>query len=128
MARPTKYNEALVKKAQKYLDSEWETLGHVIPSHVGLSLFLGVRRETLYAWDKDEDKAEFSNILSEINAKQQQVLLSNGLTGVFNSQITKLVLGKHGFHEKQDTAVTGAQGGPLLIERVIVDKTTDTDS
>jgi hypothetical protein len=128
MARPTKYTKELVKKAQAYLDGGWETEDDVIPSHVGLSLVLDIRRETLYAWAKEEDKAEFSNILDKINAKQQRVLIAKGLTGDFNSNITKLVLGKHGYHDKQDSTIANPDGGTLVIERVIVDKTTNTDS
>ena len=33
---------------------------------------------------------------------QRLVLLNKGLTGEFNSNITKLVLGKHGFHDKRE--------------------------
>jgi hypothetical protein len=120
MARPTKYTPALLKKAKEYLDKGWED--DLIPSHVGLSLYIGVRRETLYAWAKEAGKEEFSNILDEINAKQQSILLKNGLNNTFNSQITKLVLGKHGYSDKQDVEHSGNPDKPLqTIERVIVD-------
>ena len=37
-----------------------------------------------------------------------------GLKGDFNSTITKLVLGKHGYHDKQDVGLTG--GVNVIIE------------
>ena len=99
MARPTKYNTALLEKAQHYLDN-YEEYEEVIPSAVGLALVLDITRSTLYAWAKDEDKSVFSDILDNINKKQEQVLLKNGLNNKFNSNITKLVLGKHGYHDR----------------------------
>jgi hypothetical protein len=89
--RPTKYTPELLEKAQAYLDGEWEKGldgKDVIPSHVGLCLHLGVRRETLYDWAKQEDKKEFSNILENILQLQQSILISKGLSG----------------HDKQDIA------------------------
>lgn len=101
MARPTKYNETIIKKAKAYLN-DYEKEGDVIPSIVGLALVLELHRDTIHDWAKDEKKKEFSDILEQINQKQQQVLIQKGLTGDFNSNITKLVLGKHGFHDKVD--------------------------
>ena len=100
MGRPTKYNQEIVKKAQHYLDN-YEEHGHVIPSAAGLSLVLGLSRETLRLWSKDEDKKEFLGILDRINQKQECVLINNGLNGTFNSNIAKLVLGKHGYQDRQ---------------------------
>lgn len=41
-------------------------------------------------------------ILERIGATQEVVLLNGGLTGEMNSNIVKLVLGKHGYNEKQN--------------------------
>ena len=57
----------------------------------------------MYAWEKEHK--EFSYILADIKAKQEKVLISKGLSGDFNSAITKLVLGKHGYHDKQDVGL-----------------------
>jgi len=62
MARPTKYGQEIVTKAQHYLDNYGE-YGHKIPSSAGLALVLGFSRETLRLWSKDEDKKEFLGIL-----------------------------------------------------------------
>jgi hypothetical protein len=99
MARPTKYTQEIVEKAQHYLDN-YEEYDEVIPSAVGLALVLNLTRSTLYEWAKAEDKKEFSDILDNINKKQEQVLLRKGLNNEFNSNITKLVLGKHGYHDR----------------------------
>ena len=84
-----------------------------IPTVAGLAICLGVRRETVWAWAKDADKKEFSNIVGDLQATQEKVLLSNGLKGFFNSTIAKLILSsKHGYAER--TEHTGANGTPLI--------------
>jgi DNA-packaging protein gp3 len=105
MARPTKYNEDVLEKAKDYLES-YRDYGDIIPSIEGLALHLDLSRTALYDWKTHEDKAEFSYILEKILTKQQNELLKNGLIGDFNSAITKLALGKHGFSDKIDGTVT----------------------
>ena len=102
VGRPSKYNKAILEKANSYL-TEWEEEGDMIPSVEGLSEFINIARSTLYKWSNE--KKEFSDILESINTKQQKVLINKGLSGLFNSNITKLVLGKHGFSDKQEQAV-----------------------
>ena len=108
MARPTKYNDGILAQAVDYLYRYGEEpFNDVFPSVVGLACALKIHKSTLYDWAGQEDKAEFSDILGQINQMQEKVLLSKGLTGDFNSAITKLVLGKHGYHEKQQTEHSG---------------------
>jgi hypothetical protein len=94
----------------------------MIPSIAGLAVVLGKSRETLHKWGREIP--QFSDILSTLLADQEQLLLNNGLAGTFNSSITKLALGKHGYSEKQETALTGADGGPVEVRdvtRTIID-------
>ena len=102
--RPTKYTDELVSKAKAYI-TDYAIYGDVIPSVAGLSSMLGIVRSTLYKWE--EEKQEFSDILRSIKHEQEKVLLNRGLIGDFNSAITKLVLGKHGYHDRQDLDITG---------------------
>lgn len=128
IGRPTKYSKAILAKANDYLANYKTVYGDEIPSVVGLSLVLDIRRNTLYDWASQGDKEEFSNILEKINEKQHQVLISNGLNGSFNAQITKLVLGKHGYHDKQETdhkSSDGTMSPPQVIEIVAKDQSQD---
>ena len=124
--RPSIYTLELIEKAQEYLDGGYETLEHEIPSHVGLSVVLGVTRKTLYHWAKEDNKPEICDILDKIMAKQEITLINKGLSNKFNAQITKLVLGKHGYHEKVDTEQSGPGGGAIehkwTVEVVEADK------
>jgi hypothetical protein len=124
--RPSKYNEETCSKARYYLEN-YEEYGDVIPSHVGLAVALEVGKRTIYDWNDQEDKAEFSHILDEILAKQEKILVSNGLKGDFNAAITKLVLGKHGYHDKVEQDVTS--GGKEIKNNFIIQPvTTRVDS
>lgn len=99
MGRPTKYNEQILEKAQEYLVN-YKEYDDSVPSAVGLACALDISRSTLYAWAEEHD--EFSYILSKVNETQERKLLTGGLEGDFNSNIVKLMLGKHGYSDKHD--------------------------
>ena len=107
--QPTKYNKEVLAKANVYLN-EWQKEGDMIPSIEALAPYLGVSRATLYNWEDKHD--EFLDILDEIMAIQKRTLLNNGLSGDFNSNITKLALGKHGLSEKRE--LSGVDGKDLI--------------
>ena len=110
--RPTKYNKDILTKSEEYLFN-YEVLGDPIPTIAGLACELKVSRGTLYDWAAEEGKEEFSNILEAIMAKQERVLANKGLTGDFNPNITKMMLTKHGYSDKQDVNLGGQNGNPV---------------
>lgn len=116
--RPTEYTPELLAKAKAYLE-----LGYAedekIPSIAGLSRFLEIARSTIYDWAGQDDKKEFSDILEQILAKQEYTLLNKGITGEFNSTITKLVLAKQGYKESSETDISSKDGS---LKTVIINK------
>lgn len=111
--RPTKYNQGILDKANDYLENyDNDEYKDVIPSIVGLAIALEIHVDTCYDWAKQEDKKEFSDILRMCMTKQQHKLLNSGLSGEFNPNITKLVLGKHGYSDKQE--LSGDPDKPLV--------------
>jgi hypothetical protein len=104
--RPTKLTEALKTRARAYIDGGFKDHGHAIPSHIGMAKVLGVSKSTLYLWGENKD-SDFSDILADCMDAQQFTLLNGGLKSEFNSNICKLVLGKHGFSDKQETEHKG---------------------
>jgi len=44
--------------------------------------------------------------------------MSCGLSGEFNSNIAKLALGKHGYHDKQDNTLSGPDGKPVTVAAI----------
>lgn len=112
--RPTKYSDEMLALAEGYLESD--TLA---PNIAELSRVLDVSRSTLYKWAEEHD--DFSDMLERILAEQERRLISGGLSGKMNATITKLMLAKHGYHDKQDNTHASPDGGPVqVIERRIV--------
>ena len=66
----------------------------------------------VYRWAEDEGK-EFKDILGQINNDQELVTFNKSLTGEYNATIAKLLLGKHGYHDKADNTVSGPNGKPI---------------
>ena len=118
MARPTKWSEEIEEKATRYI-IDYQMYGDMIPSIEGMAEHLELHRDTLYAWAKDKDKG-FSDILGRCMQVQAKTLVNNGLNNTFNSAITKLVLGKHGYHDKMEQDITSSDGTmkPTIIELV----------
>lgn len=99
VGRPTKYNDEIQAQAEYYLYN-WHTkkIGDAIPSRVGLCCWIGIAKPTSFEWEETYPK--FSATLKAVEALQERAALNNGITGKFNSTITKLVLANHGYHEK----------------------------
>ena len=118
MARPTKWNKEIEEKAQAYIN-DYEMYGDMIPSIEGMAEHLGLHRDTLYDWAKHKDKG-FSDILRLTIQNQERTLINNGLNNTFNSAITKLVLGKHGYHDKMEQDITSSDESmkPTVIQLV----------
>lgn len=125
MARPTKYNEQILIDTQKYIDEcndVYEVINKPridndiakdsqtvhfkvkIPTIEGLAFKLKVNKDTIYTWRKEHE--EFSDLIEHLLAKQADVLINNGLSGDYNSVISKVLLTKHGYREGTDTDIT----------------------
>lgn len=113
--RPTTFNKEVAQQARDYLsdnpDINYQSHGHAIPSIVGMCRVINRPKSTVYDWANTEGH-EFSDILASSNELQELITMNGALKGELNSQISKLVLGKHGYHEKQDQQVSGPNGGP----------------
>jgi hypothetical protein len=114
--RPTKYCPEIVQRAKEYVDGAYLEEGEVLPTIEGLSLYLDISRDTVYAWGKHEDRQAFSDILGTVMAKQGRELLNGGLKGTYNPTITKLMLTKHDYSDKSQSEVSGPDGGPIQTD------------
>lgn len=127
--RPSKLTASLVAKAKKY---DYTADGDLIPTIEGLALYLNVSRSSVYLWTEDESDLgkQFSDIVNRYLAQQSKLLITNGLAGKFNANITKLILsGKHGYVEqtKQDLTTNGKDLPTPILGGVSV-RTNDSDS
>lgn len=101
----------MLNKAYRYIKT-YKDLGEVIPTVVGLSVFLSVTKSTLYEWIKDEKNPEFSNALEMVSNNQELKLINGGLNNAFNSTITKLMLSNN--HNITDTPKESEEKAPPL--------------
>lgn len=111
--RPVEYSDEKLALARMYLEGGWEEQGDVVPQIAGLALAMGVHRDTCYEWASHDDKVDFSDIFARVQSLQERGLVNKGLSGDFNPAITKMMLTKHGYHDKADHTLTGADGGPI---------------
>ena len=105
--RPTLLNDELRAKARQYLD-EFDKHGDAIPSTAGLAVYLGVSKQTVHNYGNNDP--DFFDTLRAIQAKQEALTLNNGITGIFNSTIAKLVLANHGYSDKAQHDLTSSDG------------------
>lgn len=116
IGRPSKLAMSL-EKAKAYLMGEYKTVGDVVPNIAGLACYLNISRSTIYEWSSSN--VEFSDIVEGILALQENKLLNCGLKGEFNPAITKLMLSKHGYADKQETELSGKNGGAIETDNKI---------
>lgn len=120
--RPSTYTEEMLAKAREYVEIYHDELGELVPTVVGLCDYIGRSKSIVYDWAKDPEKAEFSDILEQISAKQEKALVMGGLSGQFNSVITKMMMTKHGYSDKQEIDHRSPDGSmspkPSVIELV----------
>jgi len=81
-----------------------------LPSIAGLAIFMGISRDTVYDWKGKYP--DFSDIIEELLTMQERFLVEGGVSGSYNPMISKLILTKHGYADKQE--VTGADGKDLI--------------
>src|SRR3990167_7243506 len=110
MARPTKLTKELLDKARTYEKSG------VVPSIEDFALFVELNRDTIYDWrekgrsqEANPLQIEFSDIIERVLVQQSKELMDGGLRNKFNPTITKLLMSKHGYSERQDIEHSGEQ-------------------
>lgn len=103
--RKTSWTKALEKKAWAYANGKWKDVEHAFPSIVGLCSILKVARSTVYLWAEHEDK-QFDQILEHINSEQELIVMNLSIKNEYNATISKLVLAKHGYHDKSEVEQT----------------------
>jgi hypothetical protein len=114
--RPVSYSQELVDQCYEYIDA-FESHGHVIPSLVGLCEVINRSRSSIYGWVADTENPfndQFLDITNNLNEKQELVAFQKGLTKEHDSGLTKLLLGKHGYHDKQDNTLGNPDGSNIL--------------
>lgn len=96
--RPPIYNEEMPPKVGEYIDN---CIGaEEVPTTAGLSLYIGVNKDTIVEWSKTHD--DFSVSYKFMMAFQEDDVWQNALHGKYNSNIAKLMLHNHGYSDKSE--------------------------
>jgi hypothetical protein len=120
VGRPSKYNDEILEQAEAYMLGGWKEVNDTIPSLAGLACYLGLSRETVNVWS--HEKKAFSDITSGILALQERELVNRGLLKEFDSGISKLILGKHGYSDKVQQDHTSSDGSLKIAVNFTDDK------
>lgn len=102
VGRPSKYQDDLTLDSICYYIDNFhkKPFNEQFPSIAGLCTYLHIGKDTLLTWLKDSNKEELNQLIQCLLAKQEVLLINSGITGEFNSAITKLLLTKHGYSDK----------------------------
>ena len=115
--RPTDYSQEKLEITIDYIKNYKETYDDAIPTAAGLACALGVAKSTVYLWKGLYQ--EFSDALDKIAAEQERQTVNGGITGVFNSTISKLILHNHGYSDSSTVEQTTTHKGEVtLAERL----------
>lgn len=123
-----RYSDEIIDKIYNYIDN-YQSLGDVIPSIEGLCAHLKIAKTTIFGWNREADKVDFSKALQELRDTQVRVLINRSLSGDFNPSISKMLLSTHGYIEKKQVDNTSSDGSMTpkitVIERKIIDTKHD---
>jgi hypothetical protein len=118
--RPSKYTPELLIKAQEYCE-KWQETGRVIPSLAGMAEYCGISRQLAFEWCKDEEKSEFLDVYTRVQQMQELELIDKGLTRQHDSSLSKMLLSKHGYSDKQEIDHTTKGEAITGITRKVID-------
>ena len=113
------------KIALDYIRGGYRKEKQRFPTGAGLAKVLGISQRTVYNWgDKCE---EFAYVLDALMQEQEIKLIDHGLHGEYNSTITKLLLSRHGYSDKQETDIT-TNGQSINKVEIVALSAADGDS
>ena len=128
VGRPSKYTPELLERATEYMDGAWKTEGDAIPMLCGLAVYCGITEKTVQEWKNDPEKQEFGELCARVMDDQKRSLINKGLTRESDASLSKLLLMKHGYSEKQDVDVTSKGKEITGITRRVIHGSGDSDA
>lgn len=98
---PSKFSDSIVALGRAYVASMESKEGGV-PTVQGLCRAMNIGTSTLDEWRKEPEKWAIADLHARVMSAQHDRLVEGGLTKVFDAQITKLMLMKHGYNDRVD--------------------------
>lgn len=101
--RPTRYTSQTKVYVNDYTTKSMND--GVFPTIEGLAQYLGVGTRTIYDWETQH--GDFSQTIEHLRDIQKQLLITNGLTGSYNTRFAMFLLkANHGMSEKEPLVAT----------------------
>ena len=104
------YLDGGIREIEMYSTVEKKYMRVKLPQVAGLASFLKIGRNTIYEWMKVYP--DFRDTIEQLLILQEEMLIEYGLNNQFNSTITKLLLGTHGYKDKTDVTTNGKDISP----------------
>lgn len=104
----------LLDKVREYMEV-WPTIPmrsgrpRIVPSVDSLAKYIGIGRQTIYDWQKRDDRQEFNALVDQILSDQKDELVNGGLSKELDSKTVALMLSRHG----------------VILEKAVDHKSTD---
>ena len=109
--RPTRFTSKIPANVTTYIK---KCLNNgIFPTIEGLASHLGVGTRTIYDWEAEHP--DFPHTIDELRDTQKQLLITNGLTGSYNTRFAMFLLkANHGMSEK-DPLISATQNSYMNI-------------
>lgn len=108
--RPTNLDDKVIEKAESYVENYNSLYGDVVPTIAGLSCVINRARSSVYKWIDENADPRFSDICDRLQSIQEKTLVNGGLSSEFSAPITKMLLTKHGYSDKQEVDLSSKDG------------------
>lgn len=123
--RPTKWKPEFNQMVINFFDRsatqlhDNKIIGNTFPTLERFAYSIDVNTDTLVEWAKPENETAypgFSAVYRKAKALQKDILVSNGLAGLYNSNFAVFVAKNiTDMRDVSRTEVTGAEGAPLSV-------------
>lgn len=128
----TKCTDEVIATAREYLDGGYESAGHVVPTHSGLALYLGVARQTPKNWAAQEENNKnaqaMAAILDELTSRQEVLIIAGGLSKQYDSGFAKMMAANHGYSDKHTVDNTSSDGSMKPTQIVLTAPDDDSEA
>lgn len=125
LGRPSIYDQSYAERLIAYFkgkpfyeeNEEGQRRAAEFITFEGFCNSVGIWKETLYEWARDERKPDFVDAYRLASNWQEQYLITNGLAGRTKENFTKFLLSaKHGYVEKNATDLKHEGGVNVTIQ------------
>jgi len=110
-SKKTYYADGTIKSEEEY------PVATDLPTFQNFADSIGVHMSQLTRWQDEYE--EFRTAYARAKQLQEHIWLVNGMSNLYNSQFAQF-FGKNclGYSDKQSIELTGAEGGPILLQSV----------